>query len=342
MIGGGAEIAVQSMTNTDTHDAAATLAQIARLRDAGCHIVRVAVPDGEALAPLRDICENAPLPVVADIHFDYRLAIGAAEAGAAKIRINPGNIGAPERVRAVADACRARGIPIRVGVNGGSLPEDIYKAHGGVTAEGMAEAALRQVELLRQFHFEDICVALKASGAPVTVAACRLMAEQTDLPLHLGVTETGTGYQGRITSAVGIGALLLDGIGDTLRVSLTADPVEEVRAGFAILRAAGLYTRGVRLVSCPTCGRCRVNLIPLAEEVERRLAHIEAPLTVAVMGCAVNGPGEAREADAGIACGDGGGLLFSRGNTLRRVPGEHLADALCDMVEAMAAERDSP
>ncbi|MDR3208157.1 MAG: flavodoxin-dependent (E)-4-hydroxy-3-methylbut-2-enyl-diphosphate synthase [Oscillospiraceae bacterium] len=337
-VGGGAPVSVQSMANTDTRDAAATLAQIERLRAAGCEIVRVALPDADCVKPLAAICAASPLPVVADIHFDYRLALDAVAAGAAKIRINPGNIGAPERVRAVADACRAAGLPIRVGVNGGSLPRETLAKHGGVTAAGMAEAALAQVALLHTFDFEDICVALKASDAALTVAACRVFAAQSDLPLHIGVTEAGTAYHGIVKSAVGLGALLLDGLGDTLRVSLTADPVEEVRAGLAILKGAGLRQKGVNLISCPTCGRCRVDLPALAAEVERRLAGVEKPLTVAVMGCAVNGPGEARHADAGVAGGDGEGLLFCRGAIVGKVPQARIADELVRLVEALAAD----
>lgn len=341
-IGGGADISVQSMTNTDPHDAPATLAQIERLRAAGCRIVRVAVPDKASVPALAAVCAASPLPVVADIHFDYRLALDAVAAGAAKIRLNPGNIGAPERVRAVADACRRAGVPIRVGVNGGSLPDSLLARHGGVTPEALVEAALEQVALLHRFDFEDICVALKASDVPTTVAACRLMARRTRLPLHLGVTEAGTRARGVVTSAVGLGALLLDGLGDTLRVSLTADPAEEIAAGFAILRAAGLYRRGADVIACPTCGRCRIDVIRLAAEAERRLAHLTRPVTVAVMGCAVNGPGEARRADAGIAGGDGVGLLFRRGEIVGRAPQDKLLDALCDLVERLDAGQSGP
>ncbi len=334
-IGGGADISVQSMTCTDTHDAPATLAQIERLCEAGCDIVRVAVPDAESIRPFAAICEGSPRPVVADIHFDYRLALDAVAAGAQKIRINPGNIGAPERVRAVANACRNAGIPIRVGVNGGSMPREILAKFGGVTAEGMVEAALAQMALLRRFDFEDICVALKASDVPLTVSAFRLMAEHTDAPLHIGVTEAGTSYHGLIKSAMGLGALLLDGLGDTLRVSLTADPVEEVRAGIALLKAAGLRKGGVNVISCPTCGRCRVDLIALAAQVEARTAKLDKTLTVAVMGCAVNGPGEARQADVGLAGGDGVGLLFLRGEIVKKVPQERLVDELMALIETL-------
>jgi (E)-4-hydroxy-3-methylbut-2-enyl-diphosphate synthase len=334
-VGGGAPVSVQSMTTTDTRDAAATLAQIERLRAAGCDIVRVALPGTDCVKSFSSVCAASPLPVVADIHFDYRLALDAVAAGAAKIRLNPGNIGGPERVRAVAVACRTAGIPIRVGVNGGSLPREILARHGGVTAAGMAEAALAQVALLRGFGFEDICAALKASDVSLTVAACRLFAERSDLPLHIGVTEAGTSYHGLVKSAVGLGALLLDGLGDTLRVSLTADPVEEVRAGIAILKAAGLRRNGVNLISCPTCGRCRVNLPALAAGAEARLSGLDKPLTVAVMGCAVNGPGEARHADAGVACGEGDGLLFRRGEIVGRVPQDSILEELVKLVNSL-------
>ena len=334
-IGGGAPVSVQSMTKTDTRDASATLTQIKNLHDHGCQLVRVAVPDKDCIRAFADICKESPLPVVADIHFDYRLALEAAAAGAAKIRINPGNIGAPERVRAVAAACRSRGLPIRVGVNGGSLPKDILTRHGGVTAEGMVEAALGQIEQLHRFDFEDICVALKSSDVPLTVAACRLMAEKTDCPLHIGVTEAGAGYHAQIKSAVGIGALLLDGIGDTLRVSLTADPAEEVTFGLSILRATGLRRGGVEIISCPTCGRCQVDVVTLRREMEERLSDIKKDLTVAVMGCAVNGPGEARQADAGIAGGDGVGLLFRRGEIVRKVPWSQASDALIALIDTI-------
>ncbi|MCL2747982.1 MAG: flavodoxin-dependent (E)-4-hydroxy-3-methylbut-2-enyl-diphosphate synthase [Oscillospiraceae bacterium] len=338
-IGGGAEVSVQSMTKTDTRDTVATLAQIARLREAGCQLVRVAVPDADCVPSLAAICEASPLPVCADIHFDHRLALEAAAAGAAKIRINPGNIGAPERVRAVADACRIRGIPIRVGVNGGSLPREILARYGGrPTAEALAEAALAQIDMLRRFDFADICVAVKASNAPLTVAACRLLAERTDCPQHIGVTEAGRDLHGLVKSAVGIGALLLDGIGDTLRVSLTADPTHEVRAGLSILEAAGLRRAGLTIISCPTCGRCRMDVAAVADEAERRLAHIQGPLTVAIMGCAVNGPGEARHADLGVAGGDREGLLFCRGEAVGKAPQGRLVEELVRLVNSFHVE----
>lgn len=324
---------VQSMCSADTRDAGAVLAQIGRLKDAGCDIARVAVPDAAAAESLREICRLSPLPVVADIHFDYRLALLSAEAGAAKIRINPGNIGGMDKVRAVASACRERGIPIRVGVNAGSLEKRLLDKYGGPTAEAMVESAADHIECLTACGFEDICLSLKASDVPLTVEAYRLAAKTFPYPLHLGVTEAGTSYNGTINSAVGIGALLCEGIGDTIRVSLTADPVEEVRAGTAILRAAGLRRGGVRLISCPTCGRTQVDLIALAEETERRLAGCGRDITVAVMGCAVNGPGEARQADFGIAGGRGEGVIFRRGEIAGKVPEDRLVEELIHMIE---------
>lgn len=334
LIGGGAAVTVQSMCNTDTRDATATLAQIERLAAVGCEIVRVAVPDEAAAAEsLAEICRSSPLPVVADIHFDYRLALLSAEAGAAKIRINPGNIGGAEKVRAVAAACRERGIPIRIGVNAGSLEKGLLEKYGGPTAEAMVESAAGQAETLEKCGFSDICLSLKASDVPLTVAACRLAAQTFPYPLHLGVTEAGTSYNGIVSSAVGIGALLCEGIGDTVRVSLTADPVEEVRAGIAILKAAGARRGGVRFISCPTCGRTQVDLIALAKETEKRLAGCRRDITVAVMGCVVNGPGEARRADYGIAGGRGEGVIFRRGEIVSKAPEDRLVDELVHMIE---------
>jgi len=334
LIGGGAPVSVQSMCSTDTRDADATLAQIERLRGAGCDIVRVAVPDESAARALRQICRRSPLPVVADIHFDYRLALLAAEAGVSKIRINPGNIGGEEKVRAVASACAQRGIPIRIGVNSGSLEKRLLDKYGRPTPEAMVESAAEHVRWLTRFGFEDICLSLKASSVPLTVAAYELAAKTFPYPLHLGVTEAGTGYNGTISSAVGIGALLCMGIGDTIRVSLTADPVEEVRAGLAILRAAGLRKGGVRLISCPTCGRTQVDLISLAEEPGRRLSGCKRDISVAVMGCVVNGPGEARQADYGIAGGRGEGVIFRRGEIVAHEPEDRLVDELVHMIES--------
>ncbi len=332
-IGGGAPVTVQSMTNTRTDDAASTLAQIRALAAAGCEIVRCAVPDMAAAEGLKTICAQSPLPVVADIHFDYRLALAAVEAGAAKIRINPGNIGAAENVRAVADACAARGVPIRVGVNSGSIEKELLARYGRCP-RALVESALKQVRLLESMDFTDVCISIKSSDVRETVEAYRLLASQTDHPLHVGVTEAGTEYNGLVRSAVGIGALLLDGIGDTLRVSLTADPVAEVKAGIAILKAAGLRSEGVRVVSCPTCGRTRIDLIPLAKQVEDALAGETRDITVAVMGCVVNGPGEAREADYGVAGGDGEGVLFKKGVVVGKVPGDRLLEALLELISS--------
>ena len=337
-VGGGADVSVQSMCNTRTSDVEATCAQIGRLAAAGCDIVRLAVPDMAAAEAISAIKERVGVPLVADIHFDYRLALEAAARGIDKIRINPGNIGSRERVEAVAKACAARGIPIRIGVNGGSLEKPLLEKYGHPTPEAMLESAKGHIRLLNDCGFDDICLSLKASSPALTVAAYRLAAEELPYPLHLGVTETGTAYEGIIRSAVGIGTLLMDGIGDTIRVSLTADPVEEVKAGIAILKAAGLRTGGVRLVSCPTCGRTEINLIALAQEVERRLAGVERDITVAVMGCVVNGPGEAREADYGVAGGRGCGLLFKKGEIVGKVSEERLCDALLELIESEAGQ----
>ena len=332
-MGGGAPIPVQSMCNTDTRDAAATLAQIRRLAEAGCEIIRVAVPDMAAADALKEICAESPLPVVADIHFDYRLALAAAENGAAKIRINPGNIGGEDRVRAVAEICGKRGIPIRIGINAGSLEKRLLEKYGAPTAEALVESAAGHAALLEQFGFTDICLSLKASNVPLTVAACRLASERFPYPLHLGVTETGTLRQGTVQSAAGIGAMLLEGIGDTIRVSLTADPVEEVYAGIAILKACGLRKQGVKVISCPTCGRTEIDLIAAATEVEQRLSGCSRDITVAVMGCVVNGPGEAREADYGLAGGKGQAALFRKGEIVATVPETEMVSALLKLIE---------
>ena len=336
-IGGGAPIVIQSMTNTDTRDAAATLRQIDALAQAGCAVVRCAVPDKEAAHALGEICEKSPIPVVADIHFDYRLALESMAAGVHKVRINPGNIGADDRVRAVVNEATRRNIPIRIGVNSGSVEREILAKHGAPTPEALVESALYHVSLLQRFDFDDICISIKSSSVPYTMRAYQLMHEQTDYPLHLGVTEAGTDYMGTIKSAAGIGGLLALGIGDTIRVSLTADPVKEIAAAQAILKAVGLQEDGINVVSCPTCGRTRIDLIGIATEVEKRCNAIRGKkLKVAVMGCAVNGPGEAREADLGIAGGDGVGLIFRKGEILRTVPQEELVDAL--MAEIAAYE----
>lgn len=332
-VGGGAPVSIQSMTNTRTEDVGATLSQIARLTDAGCDIVRVAVPNMKAARAFREIKAGSPLPVVADIHFDYKLALAALEAGADKIRINPGNIGSEDKLRAVAEACKARGVPIRVGINGGSLEADILEKAGGPTAAAMVESAVRNVDLLRKFDFEDICISLKASDVITTVEACRLAAQCLDYPQHLGVTEAGTAYSGIIRSGVGIGTLLMEGIGDTVRVSLTADPAEEIAAGIEILKAAGLRRGGIRLISCPSCGRCGIDLIGTAKMVEHLLGDVRRDITVAVMGCVVNGPGEAKGADYGIAGGDQEGVLFKKGRVVGKARAEHLASALLELIQ---------
>ncbi|MCI9222355.1 MAG: flavodoxin-dependent (E)-4-hydroxy-3-methylbut-2-enyl-diphosphate synthase [Oscillospiraceae bacterium] len=331
-LGGGAPVSIQSMTNTPTHDVDATLAQIRALAAAGCDIVRVAVPDLEAARAIGTLKAGSPLPLVADIHFDYRLALAAAEQGVDKIRINPGNIGSPRRVEAVAKTCKERRIPIRVGVNGGSLEKELLDKYGGPTPEAMVESALGHIRLLELYGFENICVSLKASSVPATMGAYRLMAERYDYPLHLGVTEAGTRDMGELKAAAGIGGLLGLGIGDTLRVSLTADPVEEVYAARRILKAVGLRREGPELIACPTCGRTQIDLIPMAERVEELLKGVDKPITVAVMGCVVNGPGEARHADVGIAGGKGEGVLFKHGEIVARVPEEELVPGLMKLI----------
>lgn len=327
-VGGGAPVSIQSMCSTKTDDVDATVEQILRLEEAGCEIIRVAVPDMAAAKAVGAIRSRIHIPLVTDIHFDYKLALECAAQGADKIRINPGNIGGEDRVKAVADACRAGKIPIRIGVNGGSLEPELRKKYGGVTEEALVESAMGHVALLNKFDFDDICISVKCSSVPLTMAAYRLLSQRCDYPLHLGVTEAGTPSTGIIKSAMGIGGLLCLGIGDTLRVTLTADPVEEIYAAKKILRAAGLRQDGPNLIACPTCGRTNIDLIPMAEEVERRLMGCTKPITVAVMGCAVNGPGEAASADVGIAGGKGEGLLFRKGKILRKVPQEQLVDAL--------------
>ena len=334
-VGGGAPVAIQSMCNTKTADAAATVAQIRALEAAGCEIVRVAVPDMAAADTVGAIRRAIGIPLVADIHFDYKLALRCVEQGVDKIRINPGNIGSHDRVRAVADACREHGIPIRIGVNGGSLEKDLLEKYGGVTAEALVESAMGHVHLLQACHFDDICLSVKCSSVPVNMKAYQMLSERTDYPLHLGVTEAGTPGMGMIKSAIGIGGLLCQGIGDTIRVSLTADPVEEIYAAKRILAAAGIRRMGPNLIACPTCGRTGYDMIPIAEEVERRLQGCTKPITVAVMGCVVNGPGEARAADVGIAGGQGEGLVFRRGEILYKVPQERLVDALMEEIEKL-------
>lgn len=333
-LGGGAAVSIQSMCNTKTDDVEATVEQIRALEAAGCEIVRVAVPDMAAARAVGTIREQIHIPLVADIHFDHRLALECVRQGIDKIRINPGNIGEDSRVKAVADACRQRGIPIRVGVNDGSLEKHILAKYGHPTAEALCESALYHAALLEKFDFTDIVLSMKASSVDRTIRAYELIAQQCEYPLHLGITHAGTARMGLVRSAVGIGSLLQRGIGDTIRVSLTADPVEEVRAGIDILKALELR-RGVHLVACPTCGRTRIDLIGLANRVEEALAACQKDITVAVMGCAVNGPGEAREADLGIAGGKGEGLLFCKGQILRKVPEDRLLEELLAEVEKL-------
>ena len=334
-IGGGAPVSIQSMTNTPTQDVEATLKQIRELSAAGCEIVRVAVPDMEATRAVGRIKEESPIPVVVDIHFDYKLALEAVAAGADKVRINPGNIGGEDRVKAVADACRQKNIPIRVGVNGGSLEKDILARYGRVCPEAMVESAFGHIRLLNKFDFDDICISLKSSSVPVTMRAYQLMGRESDYPLHIGVTEAGTVKMGTLKSAVGVGGLLALGVGDTMRVSLSAHPVEEVYAARDILKAAGIRREGPELVSCLTCGRTKIDLIALANQVEERLKTVDKPITVAVMGCAVNGPGEAAAADCGIAGGTGEGLLFQKGKIVKKLPQERLVDELFALIETL-------
>lgn len=332
-IGGGAPVVVQSMTNTDTRDAAATLGQIEELAQAGCEVVRLAVPDKAAAEALPKIIAGSEPPLIADIHFDYRLALAALEAGIAGLRINPGNIGGKEKVKQVVAAARERQVPIRIGVNAGSLEKELLKKYGGVTAEAMVESALNHIRLLEELNYQEIKISLKASNIPLMLAAYRKLSAVVDYPMHIGVTESGTVKSGTIKSAVGIGALLAEGIGDTIRVSLTGHPKHEVSVAWEILKALGLRQRGVALISCPTCGRTEINLIHLAEQVEARLAAVDKPIKVAVMGCAVNGPGEAREADVGIAGGKGVGLIFRKGEIIRQVPEDKLLEELLKEIE---------
>ena len=334
-VGGGAPVTIQSMTNTRTDDVEATLHQIRTLAAAGCEIIRVAVPDLAAARAVAKIKEGSPIPVVVDIHFDYKLALEAIAAGADKVRINPGNIGGEDHVKAVARACAQKNIPIRVGVNGGSLEKDLLAKYGGVCPEAMVESAFGHIRLLNKFDFDDICVSLKSSSVSMTMRAYQLMSQESDYPLHIGVTEAGTVRMGTLKSAVGIGGLLALGIGDTMRVSLSADPVEEVYAAREILKAAGVRKEGPELVSCPTCGRTRIDLIALANEVEERLKGVDKPITVAVMGCVVNGPGEASAADCGIAGGVGEGLLFRKGQIVKKVPQDRLVDELFALIDAL-------
>lgn len=335
LIGDGAPIAIQSMLNTKTTDVEGSLAQLKKLASAGCDIARLAVPNKEAAWSFAEICKESPLPLVADIHFDYKLALLAAEGGASKIRINPGNIGGEENVQAVVSACKERSIPIRIGVNGGSLDKKLLGKYGHPTPEALVESAFQHLELLEKYGFYDTCVSMKSSNVPNMVAAARLFRSKCDYPIHIGVTETGPVRMGLMKSAMGIGALLLDGIGDTIRVSLTDDPVEEVYAAKDILKAAGLRKEGVNIISCPTCGRTQIDLIGLVNQVDEALKDCQKPITVAVMGCIVNGPGEAREADIGIAGGDGCGMLFEKGQQICKLPYDELLPALLKRIEAL-------
>ena len=334
-VGGGAPVTIQSMANTRTDDVGATVDQILRLEEAGCQIIRVAVPDMAAAKAVGAIKARIHIPLVVDIHFDYRLALACVEEGCDAVRINPGNIGGEDRVKAVAEACKAKNLPIRIGVNGGSLEKPLLAKYGGVTPEALVESAFGHIALLEQYDFHDICVSLKSSSVVTTMAAYRLISEKSNYPLHLGVTETGTTRMGTIKSAIGIGGLLALGIGDTLRVSLSADPVEEVYAAKDILKALGMAANEPNLVSCPTCGRTRIDLIGLAHQVEERLKSVHKPITVAVMGCVVNGPGEASAADVGIAGGQGEGLLFRKGEIVKKVPQDQLVDELFALIDQL-------
>jgi (E)-4-hydroxy-3-methylbut-2-enyl-diphosphate synthase len=338
-IGGSAPISVQSMTNTATEDAAATVSQIQRLEKVGCEIVRVAVPHQEAADAIASIKKKISIPLVADIHFDYRLAIAAARAGADGLRINPGNIGGRQKLKAVVDCAKDCDVPIRIGVNSGSLEKDILKKYKAVTAAAMVESALRHVDLLKSLDFEAIKISIKASDVARTVEGYRLLSAHTDLPLHVGVTESGTLFSGTVKSALGIGMLLAEGIGDTIRVSLTRDPVEEVRVGYEILKALGIRRRGPEIISCPTCGRCTIDLFDIVEQVEQALSTQTEPIKIAIMGCVVNGPGEAREADIGIAGGGGKGILFRKGKVIRKFPQDKLVEVLLEEVKACTGKR---
>jgi (E)-4-hydroxy-3-methylbut-2-enyl-diphosphate synthase len=339
-IGGMAPIAVQSMTNTYTQDITNTVAQIKQLEAADCEIVRVAVPDGEAAAAIADIKKEITIPLIADVHFDYRLAILSAQSGADGLRINPGNIGSRNKVKAVVDCAREHNIPIRIGVNSGSLEKDILKEYNGVTAEAMVASAMRHIEQLESLDFHAIKVSLKASDVQRTVEAYRLLSEKSDLPLHLGITEAGGLYSGIVKSTLGIGMLLAEGIGDTIRVSLTRDPVEEVRVGYEILKGLAIRQHGPDIISCPTCGRCNIDLFDVAERVEKELLLKSTPIKLAIMGCVVNGPGEAREADIGVAGGDGVGILFRKGEVIKKIPQDKLVEILLEEVEKFEKDQD--
>ncbi len=335
VIGGNAPISVQSMTNTDTRDVSATISQIKALESVGCEIVRVAVPNMESASVINKIKSEISIPLVADIHFDYRLALKVIEEGVDKLRINPGNIGDIENVQAVVESAKKNNIPIRIGINSGSLEKDLLVKYGHPTPEAMVESAMRHVKILEDLEFYDIVISLKASDPMKMISAYRLMAERVDYPLHLGVTEAGTAFSGAIRSAVGIGILLSEGIGDTIRVSLTDDPIQEIRAGFEILKSLELREHGATVISCPTCGRTKIDIIRIAREVEERVADIKKPIKIAVMGCIVNGPGEAKEADIGIAGGKGKGILFKKGERIRSIPEDRLVDELVNEIRKM-------
>ena len=334
-VGGDAPVSIQSMTNTDTRDVEATLKQIRELYNAGCEIIRCTVPDMEAAEAIKEIVKQSPIPVVADIHFDYKLALKVVENGISAVRINPGNIGNIERVRMVAEACKAKNIPIRIGVNSGSLEKEILERDGKPTAKGLVESALAHVKILEAVDFNDIVISIKSSDVRMMIDAYRLMSEKVDYPLHLGVTESGTPFRGTIKSSIGIGTLLAEGIGDTIRVSLTSDPIEEIKVAKEMLKALGLRKGGLEFVSCPTCGRTQIKLIEIANEVEKRLEGINKDIKVAVMGCVVNGPGEAREADIGIAGGKGEGIIFKKGQIIKKCKEEELIEELMKEIEAL-------
>ena len=333
LLGGDAKVSIQSMTNTDTRDVEATLNQIRELHIAGCEIIRCAVPDMEAAEALKEICKYSPMPVVADIHFDYRLALEAIEQGVDGIRINPGNIGSIERVKAVVEKCKERDLKIRIGVNGGSLEKELLKKYGSPTAEALVESAMGHIKILEDLDFHNIVISLKSSDIYTAVEAYELMSQKVDYPLHIGITEAGGVRAGTIKSSIGIGSLLLKGIGDTMRISLTGDPVEEVKVGKDILRSLNLLNDKIKIVSCPTCGRCNIDLINIANEVENKIQDLDKNMTVAIMGCVVNGPGEAREADIGIAGGKGQGILFKKGEIVRKIPADKLVEELLDEID---------
>jgi len=334
-IGGGNPVLIQSMTNTKTHEIHATIEQILHLEDAGCQIVRVAVPDIHAADAIREIKKHIHIPLVADIHFDYRLAIACIHNGADKIRINPGNIGGEDNVKEVARLAKANSIPIRIGVNGGSLEKEILDKYQGATPEAIVESALGHIELLEKYDFENIVVSLKSSDVNDTIKANKLFAEKSDIPLHLGVTEAGSSFAGSIKSAVGIGSILSMGIGDTIRVSITGSPVNEIPVAKQILNSLKLAKKGVEIISCPTCGRCNVDLLKIADEIEKKVTNIKRDVTIAVMGCAVNGPGEARHADIGVACGKGEGLIFIKGEVIQKVPEYEIVPALLELLSGL-------